>query len=187
MWVIISIETSLDHIFLSIPVLCSTGTQQFSMCVCKKSVLTSFQFHFPDIDHFPVSHAIRVRVGVVIWEMHALPVLAVRLEYVEKEPAAPDRLYERNSLARPLFMTRRAGEKKKTRTKIRIIIVWKVSVIIADDYYLDRAIGKASLCGIRNPWPRKSCKSTGLLAHNTGRWPQTPTLSALWDPFIPDE
>lgn len=55
-------------------------------------VLTSFEFHLPDVDHFPVPDAKRVRVFYVVRELHALSMFVVRFEYVEEETTAPNGL-----------------------------------------------------------------------------------------------
>lgn len=53
-------------------------------------ILTSFEFHLPDVDHFPVSYTKRVRVFNVVRELHAFSVFVVRFKYIKEETAAAD-------------------------------------------------------------------------------------------------
>jgi len=53
--------------------------------------------------------------------------------------------------------------------------------------YLYKATDKASICGFHSLWTREAHKSTVPSARNNGRLPQTPALSALWDPFYTTE
>lgn len=60
-------------------------------------VLTSAEFHFLDVDHFPVSDAKLVRIVQVVRELRALAVFVVRFEDVEEKTAATDRFCKRET------------------------------------------------------------------------------------------
>jgi len=55
-------------------------------------LLTSSLLHFSDVDYFPVSDTIRVRIVTVVWKLCAVSVFVVRFKYVKKEATASNRL-----------------------------------------------------------------------------------------------